>query len=211
MYFVRLVFILLLLMTALTSSTVLWAREHPEPSELQALGFDVCDGRPCFIGITPGVTTWNAARAILTKWGDQKESNEEFTVAANRIEVSITSLEGSVDWIHIKGIPYGGFVFSSLGNFIAKYGSPCRIMFNGDRNFVDLAYPYMMLTVFRGSRTRLELDMPIYNADLRDLSRLSQDPFDFCIYHQVAEPGIGVWSGFASWDYYQAHGLDANK
>ena len=207
MRFIRLILLLWLLVAILIGGATRWGMAQIEPNELQARGFDMCGSRSCFIGITPGITTWSEAKTILTKWGHPIKSDDDFSVSIGSVEVDISSLNSYVDSMNIIGIPNGNFVFPSVGSFVAKYGPPCRLLFNGDPNYIELAYPSMMLRVFRGNQTQLELDMPIYNVNLRDLSRLSIDPLDFCTYNKIGGPGIIAWSGFASGDYYKAHGL----
>src|SRR5438128_2127003 len=64
---IRLIAILSISFSLLIVAARAYGEAHPEPDELKALGFDVCDGKPCFMGIVPGVTTWDQAKAILDR------------------------------------------------------------------------------------------------------------------------------------------------
>src|SRR5882724_2093341 len=55
----RLVISLSLTITALIGGVILIGRAHTESNALETLGFGVCAGRPCFIGLAPNITKWS--------------------------------------------------------------------------------------------------------------------------------------------------------
>ncbi|MFN8417926.1 MAG: hypothetical protein U0528_01570 [Anaerolineae bacterium] len=54
---------------ALTAAAIGVARLQQQTNPMFSFGFDSCHDKPCFFGITPGVTAWAEARTILqTRW-----------------------------------------------------------------------------------------------------------------------------------------------
>src|SRR5262245_46869565 len=39
-----------------------------KPDNLSAFGLDLCEGRPCFMGITPGITKWDDVPVHLKEY-----------------------------------------------------------------------------------------------------------------------------------------------
>ncbi len=74
MRLLRPVMLLWLLISAVISSVILYSRTPAGPSELQRLGFGSCDGKPCLMGITPGLTPLPDAMAALETRGGQCET-----------------------------------------------------------------------------------------------------------------------------------------
>src|SRR5512135_2141653 len=60
---------LCLVIGALIGGVVSYSRASAEPNPLHAFGLDVCDGKPCFKEIIPGVTSWEDAQAIIARLG----------------------------------------------------------------------------------------------------------------------------------------------
>src|SRR5262249_3271921 len=89
----RLTVILCLLLSAGIGSALLLARANNAKTTLQAAGFDTCNGVPCFMGITPGVTTWGDGEKILTYFGqpDKKERQIEVSTGDNKSHFRLTS------------------------------------------------------------------------------------------------------------------------
>src|SRR5215813_11293136 len=56
---------LFLLTTSLTGGIVAYARTHGGENPLKAMGFEVCDGNPCFMGIVIGETTWDDIHKLI--------------------------------------------------------------------------------------------------------------------------------------------------
>src|SRR5262249_41370657 len=67
MHFMRRVVILWLALTVLIGSAVLHGRSYPESGGLQALGFEICERWPCYLGITAGLTRRPDAEKTLNR------------------------------------------------------------------------------------------------------------------------------------------------
>src|SRR5262249_12725982 len=51
---------------------------HPQPDQLSELGFGVCNGNPCFMGIVPGVTKYVEARYALQPYLNLMEDGSNY-------------------------------------------------------------------------------------------------------------------------------------
>src|SRR6266496_6695118 len=70
MRFLRVVIAVWLLLTALIMVAMLYGYVTVAPNVLSEVGFDVCNGQPCFLGIVPGVTTGQEAHKLISRYGD---------------------------------------------------------------------------------------------------------------------------------------------
>ena len=50
---------------------------------LQSIGLDLCNGNPCFIGITPGQTTWSEVTTILAVHTDAVSNPQQLYMIKN--------------------------------------------------------------------------------------------------------------------------------
>ncbi|MBX3066975.1 MAG: hypothetical protein KF726_28600, partial [Anaerolineae bacterium] len=83
----RLPLTIFVLTLALSAAAIGLARLHHESNPMLAFGFDTCREMPCFFGITPGVTAWAEARAILlTRW--QNAAIESVSSGTQKITVN---------------------------------------------------------------------------------------------------------------------------
>ena len=155
MSFLRLVMILWLLITAFIGSVMLCARTTSGASELQKLGFDICDGRPCYMGITPGLTPLADAMALFEKNGGLCETmRKQDSFGGLRALCSVGELETTMDYspdtLIVRSlnvmIASGGPVPVTVGDAARYWGLPCgfsREPMSFSR-FI-LMYPYVYL------------------------------------------------------------------
>jgi hypothetical protein len=177
------------------------------PNELQTLGFDLCDGKPCFMEITPGVTTWDDAKAIFMRnkaerapWSNAKTEELSFRIR-NGLSASVAAWslpQGLATLVRLGDIAYSPGV-SSVGNFIGQYGSPrCIALLHKYSYFVELYYSAMTLVLFREDArlTSSTLILEIY------LENPAPRPTNFSCssYNAYEVRTVSDWRGFASWD-----------
>ena len=155
MRFLRLVMILWLLITALIGSVTLYVRTTSGAGELQELGFGMCDGRPCFMGITPGLTQLADAMAHLEKNGGLCETMRKLdSFGEVRAQCSVGGLDiilgYTPDTLIVRSlnvmIAAGGPVSVTVGDAVAYWGLPCgfsRESMSFSRYI--LMYPYVYL------------------------------------------------------------------
>jgi hypothetical protein len=206
-WLLRRVLVLWLIVLVLCGTVALLVRLNREPGPLQALGFDVCDGEPCFLGIKVGMD-WSEAVNILP------DSLTGYGVLVP--PVSVPALEGLVirpsqDGTQVEEIRHfnvarrTGYPIT-LGAMVELYGPPCRVFWNdleGVSPRVHMIYPGMEIkfdipplsTLSAQPRYRVELNMSAYEL----LIRTSNDAT--C---KMIAPDFGRWHGFASADTYLA-------
>src|SRR5579859_1776543 len=146
-----LVVVLMVGLFLLVGSTIAYGRTNPGPNPLKELGFDLCDGNPCWQGIAPGVTDWSTARSIMRPLGGEEKDNIvahlrlSGTSADGESEVTASKLreEDSVTLITLDEATH-----STLGDIMALYGTPCRVDWVYDRESVlEVFIPHMVLIV----------------------------------------------------------------
>jgi hypothetical protein len=139
-----------MLMFVLCSGALIYGRASDQPNELQELGFGVCDGDPCFMGIVPGETKWEDAMAILRKYDVQEAQT---TGAGRSASITLRGLKIDFlsygDYLTILDIqpPYTGdrhIVF--LRNVIQQMGTPCAVGFLS-QDSPRIFYPSMWVDV----------------------------------------------------------------
>ena len=181
--------------SALITGACAYGAAHPQPNELQALGFDLCDGKPCFWGITPGITTYDQATAILSKEYPLKQLNPDIALDIQDKGFVIRRDAGLIDGIYMGAYSSG----YSLSDLIKLYGLPCEVIEVSptitSANSFALVYRAKMIAWLSGTQEislkttldSLEIDPP--NSALLCESR-SKYPAD------------KIWRGFASFPVY---------
>ena len=115
---------LVLLTVALTGGFVVFARAKGTENPLKGYGFDMCDGKPCFMGVVAGKTAWRDVEE-LTKDNLILQDVGRHIVAKFRA-VSVEFYGDANDANVVKFsvyLPYG--TLSQLGDAVALYGTPC--------------------------------------------------------------------------------------
>ncbi len=117
-------------LTQINSSQVSAAQDNENP--LTRLGFNLCDGRPCFLGIIPGVTDWQDASSVLLAKGFELDnlgppgldtlsnvgnSGDGITVFSDPTKPN------TVRWIELA-VLHGRYTIH-LADVLALYGLPC--------------------------------------------------------------------------------------
>ncbi len=136
MRLLRPLMLLWLLITALISSVMLYARAPAGPSGLQRLGFGSCDGKPCFMGITPGLTLLPDAMADLETHGGQCETmRQQDSFGEPRARCSVGELDTVLDYSHdtliVRSLNVlrapGSPVAATVGDAVGYWGLPCGL------------------------------------------------------------------------------------
>ncbi len=154
MRFYRRVLIGWLVIVALIGGMLLDARAASRPGDLQGLGFGMCDGRPCFMGITPGLTTLPDAMAYLEKNGGRNEAlGFQYSVGERRVQYALGELTVILDYspetlvVQTLNVMLPGVAVQvKVGDVVRYWGLPCGFSRESMRftRFV-LAYPYLYL------------------------------------------------------------------
>jgi len=178
---------------ALTSGAVVLGRTGP--GALEALGVGICDGAPCFMGILPGVTRWEDARAILAKNGGyivEITSHAAFTdvyysIHHLRLTIDYYHATGHVTVIYIEG-ETGAALPVTAGDVIRYLGLPCSALIGDTPQQLSLGYPGEWLDM-RFIEKRLSLYSPVTYIGI-------QGSGQNCVCG-------GEWRGFAKSDQYR--------
>ncbi len=199
---IKRVLILWLTLAAICATVIVIGRLNPAPDVLQTLGFDVCDGEPCYRGVKLGMD-WKEAIPHWPTVGEVFDPSASYSV----------SIIQSDDAKVVRGIAIEARWYSprmpiSLGRIIAEYGTPYCVRIIDKEGLPGdflLEYPGILVEVspaiqISGNQYeyRLQPDSPILGADF--LNR--NDPGNcWTVY-----PGwSGSWDGFTSADIYYAH------
>jgi hypothetical protein len=123
--FSLLVLVLSLLLATLTAGVRAYSQSRPEDSSVILYGYGLCDGSPCFLGIKPGVTTWDEAQKVVRA----RHPNATF-------DDPIIMIESGNMLVYIEKHASGMIrviAFESdnakptLSTMIAKFGVPCYV------------------------------------------------------------------------------------
>jgi hypothetical protein len=119
-----------LLVFVLCGTVALLVRLNREPGPLEALGFDVCDGEPCFRGIKAGMN-WEEAKRHLPNAEHVEDDPNHMTLSLGTPEfLNITvqrSNDGLVENVYAGETNRMKWPFIRAGDVILLYGSPCRV------------------------------------------------------------------------------------
>jgi hypothetical protein len=205
--FGRLVIILTIALTLITMIPIAVGRASTETDALQALGFWTCDGKPCFMGITPYITTWNEAIAVTDGRENTKSQDEDSIIVRLNVtafvDIGIRRHSGS-DKVSEASLllweeqqPY----FPKLGDFVRMYGPPrCVrvIMIESMIERVVLLFPGLSLTISPDGN-RVSPTSSIWGV------RLKQDEGTTTSCRSAQDDSsirTSQWSGFVSIDRY---------
>jgi hypothetical protein len=131
------------------------ALASPALNPVQALGLDSCDGKPCFLGLTPAVSRWDevylrlASQYIITN--DQRENvyiAERGRILSVLVYADRPGQATGVRRIAVK--PVGDIML--VGDLFLLYGAPCSFLIESDL-YASLTYPRMEVIIkFVGRR-----------------------------------------------------------
>lgn len=167
-------------------------RINQEPNKLQALGFDVCNGGPCYRGIGPGMALETPKLGLP----------EVFQDGQSRVSIAVSS-DGKI--AHIIVQPASGRVLPlDAGEVIEKLGPPCHvyIQFEATGNIPTstlLYYPNLSISVGDPHSTA-PFDLAPETL-VNEIAFIGGDPFfEKCL--DTDGHSVGPWHGFASGDVY---------
>ncbi|MCC7451385.1 MAG: hypothetical protein IT324_28505 [Anaerolineae bacterium] len=183
-------------MTGLVSGALLWGRVSAKPNKLQQIGFDVCNGEPCFMGITLGMS-WAEARAILTKKKELIDDTDTLIVLRVQnlnIGVRPDNSQGHVEEIEFNIWPDNDPEVP-LSNIISLYDHPCSVttIFILDMlERIVINYPEIHFTVGDVSP----------NTVITSLTMSKTSDRSYCAGKKVEGLRVNQWKGFRGLPYY---------
>jgi hypothetical protein len=202
-WLVRRVVVMWVILSAICAGVVGIVRANGGQDRLQAMGFGVCDGEPCFRGIKVGVS-WNEAERLsqdAIQIGPPmvfilSDINEGLEVVIHPSEDGKTA-----EWITLTAYSPTAGMQLSAAELVLHFGYPCGVHVlvddNGIRGIV-LIYPQIQARVYAEAQG-LSLHSPFRSIDIWNGS----NQLDFCKVKTNQEVD-GPWRGFTSVDMYLA-------
>jgi hypothetical protein len=122
---------------------------YNQENALTRLGFNQCNGHPCFLGIVPGLTTWQDATSILFGKGFRlDQDNQEFDNVDNIGNGIViyrdrsTSNSSVVDTVELAD--RSQLYDVSLADVLDLYGLPCGVTSDFQNSFW-FSYPDLLV------------------------------------------------------------------
>lgn len=159
MWLIRRLLIVWLTLAVICVGALLVGRRNAGLPVLRTLGFDVCEGKPCYKGIRPGMEWASAQRQLASnRSGNSGTPGTAASVTVNASDVASSNVpiddvqlysEGStmVKAIAVEGLTEQGLPIT-IGAIIAQYGTPCRLDWYGNDygpNRVFINYPDLLV------------------------------------------------------------------
>jgi hypothetical protein len=180
------------------------SRGIPAMTAFHRIGFDVCDGLPCFRGVVPGQSDWPEALALTADHSG--DHSAEMALVSGKLTFYRHTTRPLV-------YSFGYFVPSSaqtsltLAELVRAFGPPCRVQFGMEWKTRALLIYQFGWAITTSADGRLNADSRITDFTFTDpgyLSDLYPAP-NGC-------PGLGAghlrssWRGFAILSHYRRAG-----
>lgn len=208
---------------ALIGAAMLIGNAQPEPNQLQALGFDFCEGKPCWQGITPGVTDWAVVRAIMIPRGGVESRSLGYTnIKSGQVDsigntvyalkLSNQEVITSIDYVPSPNITFTSSQQSRVIDALDLFGTPCGVKGGSKPGQIWLLYPHVVVQV-NAAQYRIDPTSPIDYVEVFDPSQqLNQTlPGDLCVSNHEFNFLIYSWKGLASMDFYSTQSFKAGQ
>lgn len=190
--FIRLVSLFWLVIVAMLWGMVLYARTSPASDTLQVIGFGVCNGTSCFQGIQPGMN-WQEL--------EKRFPSGEDSAAFGRFSLNFDNPAYGVDFYGSEQGTTISAIASRLsrlsipvGQFVARYGAPCRVNVGSYVNVPLLILIYPDWNVFIvGDAAGVQ-----FTPDTAMTSVVAVRPQVSLGCHEPPSQFFGVWQGFTS-------------
>jgi hypothetical protein len=200
-WILRRIIVIWLVMCVLCIAAIALGHLDHTPNALQRLGFDVCEGNPCYRGVKLGMSYAKVLKLI----GENATNVNDFEF----VGLHYSSDQLTVDRISSRTYDRGARLPFRLGDIFVVYGAPNRVYFelsDGEGNFV-LIYDDMVV------ETSSKFENPSNSASFRiwldsSIVTLSIDgeiENGFIWYQEI--PDTDPWRGFTSAQIYRERSL----
>ena len=194
--------ITLLLTGFVTSVAIAYGQRQPYQSPLPALGYAVCDGIPCFLGIVPGLTPWQNAKEQLAAFFASNVDDSTITLKwFTTTEVGgyiITSHRAYADDVEVSALTVMSLSrassFPTVQELMLYYGTPCNVSIEETLGYITLIrlnYPHLTVDLPRVT-DRLTLDRRPETINFTSAG------FDQCTDNADVQP----WRGLTYYQHY---------
>jgi hypothetical protein len=159
--FVRFMAWVLVLTSFAAAVPTLASRLSADANPLLALGFDTCAGKPCFMGITPGVTSWLDIELLAGK--GRRFTYEALLGWSGRLQFEAFNPLGVANTDSPSDLSIGWYQqpIGDVHEFVLLYGMPCQVQVGrrGITTYV-LVYPSILVTA-ESVADRVSLSSPV--------------------------------------------------
>lgn len=202
MRFFRFVLLIFFSMVVLIVGASFLGRIPAKPNKLQQIGFDVCNGKPCFMGITLGMS-WAESRALLAKKKELIDDTD--TLMVLRIQNLDVGIRPDNNQKYVDDIGFNIWPDNDpevpLGDLISLFGQPCSvttITIQDMLEWIVINYPEIHFTVSDVS-ANARMTGHAMMTSLR-MSRTSD--LSYCASKKVEGLRVNQWKGFRGLPYY---------
>lgn len=212
--FIRRLLIVWLLFCVVCAAAIVVGRLDHTPTPLQTLGFDTCDGDPCFRGLKLGTERAQAQPLLSTgKWSGGDYYG--LPIDKGDLGVSLTKDNRFVAQIILATGNYDDPFPITAGNVLIQYGPPCRVYFAVNREpiFVVLSYPTLDVTLIVAedylsypNDFRLLAKSPVMGLNINHKDG-STGTYTTCSDPIESDGLLGPWHGFTSPAIYRSRNL----
>jgi hypothetical protein len=196
------------LLLVICSTVVVIARANAAPSTLRALGFELCDGEPCFRGVKPGLRWMEIPRALPNAVSEAQWLRLPASAPGITGITIHQTIRGPGLYVMFRDEKGRGFNPFTLREIVQHFGTPCRVQILFDTQIgqpaaVRLDYPKVtidiQLTLHRDSKKTLRYDgrLQMNSGTGGGILLLPDVPCD-----RPVDLFSGRWYGFTSADIY---------
>jgi hypothetical protein len=175
------------------------ARALPPPAAVQAFAW--CGGYVCFRSITPGLTSWEEAKRVLSEQTSERHSRSFSILATTDGDAPISFYSHGEQVGFINANYWKGRTTLTLGDLVVALGSPCAVRLRVDErgrpvSIQDLQYP--TLTVFISYVERMTPTSPITVVSIYKPAVAGE----FCTLAVDGTTAAVAWAGFVALPQY---------
>jgi hypothetical protein len=210
MRLIRGTLVIVTILSLIGAGVRLIAQGNPAPDRLQALGFDICNGAPCWRGIKVGME-WQQAKRLLPEAIEQTErlpyhltlfvrnpGLQKIKIWTGRDGKTVEAITASPEEYDETLPP-----FIMAGDAVMHYGLPCRVESSfhpdGSTGQLHLIYPKVLVTTtYLQQSIRLRVDSAV---DL--LITGNEEGYRMVVCEDSIGHQVHPWYGFTSGRVYE--------
>lgn len=186
-----------LLGVAAVAIAISYGQRQPYKSPLPSLGYDFCDGLPCYLGIVSGYTAWTEATERIAKQPmsmmNPSTTITNFSTASTSGFLLSESRDSVVVVFAVAPLDLQS-EFPTLRDILLFYGTPCNVyteQYQDKITLIRLNYPHLTVSFPRVTQ-RLSLERRAQEI------RFTQLQADQCVPTRATK----AWRGLTTYQRY---------
>ncbi len=199
----RFALLLTAVLAGVCAAAVGLGRAQPHADDARADWLTVCDGQPCFAGLTPGRSAWTDVGAALDGWAQDFFTGKQAAFSADSGEEVL--LFRSLDQVTVGRVQVMMRQPLDARWLLARYGAPCGVSFYYyQAGTLTLRYPALLANVQMSASGHLNQGMQVMSVQFHDPAfKMPMQP-DVCVDNITDGARNHRWRGFAPLWYYAA-------